>query len=258
MGDLDRKHDEQPHQGGNREFWKDDWVKHYDHRQAYLIKRKQQFLDDLVRVLSYFCIKKNIVGPTILDVGCGPGTLSALVLEKIPDSKVIGIDVSDQMVEVAKKKLAPICGKRFSGYVADFNSDRFWISPVDNAYHFIVSTLALHYLSDDRRHCFFKEVFDHLSSPGMFIAGIGSRSFIPEIAEMEYSFWLEFVYDNFDEAKKPKDFEIFKREFEKKLNEVNINWQSPEEYLNCLRNAGFAKTEIVWHRWAMSIYLAIK
>jgi SAM-dependent methyltransferase len=40
----------------------------------------------------------------VLDVGCGAGWLSRLVSERVPEGRVIGMDISDEMVRRARKK----------------------------------------------------------------------------------------------------------------------------------------------------------
>ena len=39
----------------------------------------------------------------VLDVGCGSGWLAALVAEQVPEGRVVGIDVSDEMVRRARR-----------------------------------------------------------------------------------------------------------------------------------------------------------
>jgi arsenite methyltransferase len=39
----------------------------------------------------------------VLDVGCGSGWLAALVAEQLPEGRVVGIDVSDEMVRRARR-----------------------------------------------------------------------------------------------------------------------------------------------------------
>jgi ubiquinone/menaquinone biosynthesis C-methylase UbiE len=39
----------------------------------------------------------------VLDVGCGSGWLSRRIAEKVPEGRVVGMDVSDQMVRVARR-----------------------------------------------------------------------------------------------------------------------------------------------------------
>jgi len=259
MSNPEKQSDYNSHPGGDTEFWQDDWVKQYDRRQALVVEKKQEVLNSMVRIVAYFCQKRAIKNPTILDVGCGPGTLSAPLLDKLPNSTVVGVDASEQMVEAARRNLVPEYETRFSGYVCDFNSDDFWISSIEKEYDFIVSSIALHYLSDTRRQRFFVEIFNHLDGQGIFVACIGNRSGVSEIAEMEHSFRAEFLWNNLDQTKRPESFEDFKKDFiEEKETKANINWQSPEEYLDCMRNAGFKMVDIVWHLWVKSIYVAIK
>jgi uncharacterized protein (TIRG00374 family) len=50
-------------------------------------------------------IPKNISKPVIVDLGVGPGLLSKEILKKIPEVKVIGIDPSQEMLNLAKKNV---------------------------------------------------------------------------------------------------------------------------------------------------------
>lgn len=42
---------------------------------------------------------------SVLDIGCGTGTLLAKLLDKKTDVRVFGLDISEKMLEVAKEKL---------------------------------------------------------------------------------------------------------------------------------------------------------
>lgn len=46
-------------------------------------------------------------GETILDAGCGTGRVTAEILEQLPGARVIALDRSAEMVEVARQTLAP-------------------------------------------------------------------------------------------------------------------------------------------------------
>lgn len=41
----------------------------------------------------------------VLDIGCGPGNISAYLLRALPHLKIFGIDLSSKMVELAKKNI---------------------------------------------------------------------------------------------------------------------------------------------------------
>src|SRR4051812_12398454 len=44
---------------------------------------------------------------TVLDAGCGSGRLTEVLRERLPDGRVIGVDVSASMIEAARKRLGP-------------------------------------------------------------------------------------------------------------------------------------------------------
>lgn len=45
-------------------------------------------------------------GETVLDAGCGTGRVTALLLERLPEGKVIGVDASESMVAEARGNLS--------------------------------------------------------------------------------------------------------------------------------------------------------
>src|SRR4051812_24238086 len=44
---------------------------------------------------------------TVLDAGCGSGRLTELLVERVPDGRVIGIDASASMIDAARERLGP-------------------------------------------------------------------------------------------------------------------------------------------------------
>lgn len=53
------------------------------------------------KIVSIF--KKKLKGRSILDIGCGTGVLTSF-LKEIGASKIVGIDISKKMIDLAKKK----------------------------------------------------------------------------------------------------------------------------------------------------------
>ncbi|MDP2599862.1 MAG: class I SAM-dependent methyltransferase [Deltaproteobacteria bacterium] len=45
-------------------------------------------------------------GETLLDIGCGTGALEKTLVEKWPSLKIVGVDISDDMLRRAQKKMA--------------------------------------------------------------------------------------------------------------------------------------------------------
>ena len=256
---MNNENAKSPHQGGNINFWNDNEVSKYDIKQKMIVEHKDKVIDNIVRIARFFVKKYDISFPIILDIGCGPGTLVLRLLDSIDNCKIIGVDSSKQMIETSNYRLKKYIPNLYSGCISNFNTDNFWISKIDKKYDFIVSSLALHYLSDERRDTFFKEIHDHLKENGVFIACIGNLSNISEINEMEQIFKAEYAYENIIKQENYlKNFDTFLTKFKNRQKEMNINWRDPADYLIALENAGFEKSDIVWHIWVKSIYVAIK
>ncbi len=45
---------------------------------------------------------------SVLDVGCGAGWLSRLIAERVPDGRVIGMDISDEMIRHARRNYVAV------------------------------------------------------------------------------------------------------------------------------------------------------
>jgi ubiquinone/menaquinone biosynthesis C-methylase UbiE len=61
---------------------------------------EQDHLPITLPVLEKMCLEP---ADNVLDVGCGSGWLSRRIAEKVPEGRVVGMDVSDQMVRVARR-----------------------------------------------------------------------------------------------------------------------------------------------------------
>ena len=66
-----------------------------DRYLAYADERGRPFVELLARV--------DAADPaTVVDLGCGPGNLTALLVERWPGARVVGLDSSAEMIEKAR------------------------------------------------------------------------------------------------------------------------------------------------------------
>lgn len=87
----------------------------------------------------------------VLDAGCGTGKVTALIAERVPRGRVIGVDASQSMIDEARKRLPPevelIVGDLLDLELADpvdvvFSNATFhWIHDHDRLFHRLHSTL---------------------------------------------------------------------------------------------------------------------
>lgn len=79
-------------------------AKHYDQRWSYYVQRT---LNEAVEAL-------RISGDaTVLDVGCGTGEFERLARERFGDAELIGVDVTPEMVAIAREKCRAMSGVAF-------------------------------------------------------------------------------------------------------------------------------------------------
>jgi trans-aconitate 2-methyltransferase len=95
------------------------------------------------KVLSRLRLRGDEV---VLDAGCGTGRLTAELVEALPRGRVVGIDLSQNMLTAARGHLGPNFGVRVGLVAADFLH-----LPFERAFDGIVSTAAFHWVLDHDR-----------------------------------------------------------------------------------------------------------
>ena len=105
-------------------------------------------------------------GETVVDAGCGTGRLTAELLERLPDGRVIGLDISASMLEVAKRELGP----RFAGRVHFAQCDLV-NGCLARTVDVVFSTATFHWVLDHPR--LFRELHGMLVSGGRLAAQCG-------------------------------------------------------------------------------------
>lgn len=123
----------------------------------------------------------------VLDLACGNGVLSELVFRKLPNSYVVGFDLTENMLTAFEKKLSSHTGK-FNLVQGDYRTDS-----IGKGYDIILASLTLHHLTWEQRKRFYLKLYSALNSNGLFI----TRDIIIDenqtIAQEQYSYWKRFM-----------------------------------------------------------------
>ena len=82
---------------------------------------------------------------TLMDAGCGTGRLTAELLQSLPRGRVVGVDLSVNMLAGARDYLASDFGGKFLLVAADLQD-----LPFEGVFDGIFSTAAFHWVLDHR------------------------------------------------------------------------------------------------------------
>jgi SAM-dependent methyltransferase len=142
-----------------------DWRYWFERWQAmqncYVIERRRRF--ELMLARSGFAPDD---APAILDLGCGPGALSLLALERFPKAHVVAVDFDALMLEMGRH-VAAAYRDRIEFVQADLRDTDWWEAYAE-AFDLVVSSTALHWLSAENLARVFRRVFHALRPGGWF------------------------------------------------------------------------------------------
>ncbi len=110
---------------------------------------------------------------TVLDAGCGTGRVTEVIVEKLPNGRVIAVDGSEQMVEKARETLGDDVDV-FHADLVDLELDE----PVDAVF----SNAVFHWIED--HDLLFKRIYAVLRPGGRLIAQCGGRGNVAALVEV--------------------------------------------------------------------------
>jgi ubiquinone/menaquinone biosynthesis C-methylase UbiE len=136
------------------------WASHYDFVVKLLTLGRENTLRR--QTLQQAAI---ISGETVLDVGCGTGTLSLLAKTEAGDrGKVYGIDASPEMIAVARQKALQ------QPQAVDFQTGVIEALPfADGTFDVVLSSLMFHHLPPDLKQHGLMEIYRVLKPGGRLI-----------------------------------------------------------------------------------------
>jgi tRNA (cmo5U34)-methyltransferase len=104
---------------------------------------------------------RDIPSPAILDIGAGTGLMSEFVMQRVNTALLYLLDESTDMLAKAKQRLG------------QYNPTVFVQSMTDPLpaikFHAIVSSVAIHHLSDEDKRDLFKRIHQSLAPGGIFV-----------------------------------------------------------------------------------------
>lgn len=142
------------------------WVRRWDRQQEHYMPDREQRFEVLGDVLAELAGRPD---PLIVDLGVGPGTLAARLLDRFPESAVVGVDADPLLLALADRTLP---ADRFRSVEADLRQpDWFERLELERAPDAFVSTTALHWMNREPLRQLIAVCAKALEPGGLFLDG---------------------------------------------------------------------------------------
>ena len=179
---------------------------------------------------------------SVIDLGCGTGTLSKAIATHFPHAAITCVDISEKMLQIAKDKL----GAGTATIHADFDQ---FVFP--QKYDVIVSSLALHHLeTDSDKLRFYKKIYAALSAPGVFLNIDVVTAASDRMQKIYMKHWKEFMVAN-TSAEEVEGKWLPNYYAEDRPTTISTHFQ-------LLEQSGFREVDCVYKKYNYAVYLAEK
>lgn len=218
----------------------DNSARDYDRLRRRLVPRFDDFYGSVLELLEDHLHERPV---HCLDLGAGTGLLSELVLDRFPQVKLTAIDIAEQMVLQARRRLARF-GERVRIEVADYTR-----VTLPQSVDAVISALSIHHLANDAKRALFQRIHAALKPGGLFINADQSLGPAPTVEDSYHARWLTDVRASCLAA----------ADLATALERVALDRNAlMVDQINWLKEAGFAIADIAWKRYRFTVFWACK
>jgi ubiquinone/menaquinone biosynthesis C-methylase UbiE len=210
----------------------------YDNHRRCFIPSFDDFYISSVSLLKQY--KTDFI--SIVDLGAGTGLLTKVIYDLFPNANYTLIDVSKDMLNIAKDRFKGL--NNFDFLEGNFSEN----IPINNC-DLICSALSIHHLENDMKEKLYKKIYGKLSKNGCFI---NLDQFIVKsnkINNLYNSWWYEYI-NNSGITQEEKEAWLER----KKLDKEN----TIEETISLLEKCGFENIECIYRFMKFGVIIAIK
>ncbi|MFI6520322.1 class I SAM-dependent methyltransferase [Spirillospora sp. NPDC050679] len=241
------------------------WLARWDRQQErYVADREERFAvigDVLAEALA------GRAAPLVVDLGCGPGSLSARLARRLPSAEIVGVDLDPLLLGLARA--ASPGAIRFAH--ADLSVPG-WTERIGLAgrpVHAAVSTTALHYLPEETLARTYRELGTRMAPDGVFVNADNLTARRPRIAALAAAVrrrravragtavnpdWASWWRD----VEAEPAFASLVAERKRWIGAGADHEVSADRHAELLAEAGFAETGTVWQSGDDTVLVAVR
>jgi SAM-dependent methyltransferase len=240
------------------------WLERWDAQQRTYVPEREERFDVIADVVTAVAGERA----RVLDLGCGPGSLSVRLLDRLPGATVVAVDADPVLLTLGREANAGRAG--LSWVDADLRAD--WPASLPpGPYDAAVSTTALHWLPAPRLPAFYAQVAALLRPGGVFVDGDHFAHSEPGLAGLDKA--LHAAWDARMPAPAGEDWEGWWAALEPEpelgdafAERARRRHEHPaadessryDTHRDGLRDAGFAEVGTVWQKASDRVLVALR
>ncbi|MCJ8299683.1 MAG: class I SAM-dependent methyltransferase [Pseudomonadales bacterium] len=257
------------------------WMKRWDDQQSYHLPVREERFQIMLSTVETLCSPDCIV----LDLACGPGSISQRLLSQLPQSQTIAADYDPVLLKLGKETLGDAQG-RLHWLKVDLNDPQWTVqirevlkSVGRNSLDAVLSSTALHWLTTPRLIDVYREI-SQLLRPGGLLLNADHMAFNPSLPT-----FLGLAQQDKDQRKKLPSTQQVSEDFQQWWEAIESNWLAIDPslqalfdehnnnydvrdrrygkalaslHISALADAGFIEVETIWQRFDNRVMLAVR
>jgi ubiquinone/menaquinone biosynthesis C-methylase UbiE len=210
----------------------------YDSHRKCFIPCFDDFYTRSVSLLKHY--RKDFMN--IADLGAGTGLLTKAIYEMYPNANYTLIDISKDMLKIARERFSGISNFNFLEYNYVENI------PVNNC-DLICSALSIHHLEENDKENLYKNIYSKLNENGCFI---NLDQFVVKSEKIDalYNSWWHDYINNSGIKQDEKEAHLERRKLDKE--------NTIDETIKLLKKSGFENVECVYNFMKLGVVMAVK
>ena len=180
----------------------------------------------------------------VLEIGAGTGMFTEVFLKKYPNVKIDLVDIAEDMLNIAKERFDG--NKNINFYLENITEFK---PPENIQYDVIISSLAIHHLTDPEKEQLYKKIGKWIKKEGIFVNSdliAGETDYLNKI----YEDWqIQNAIDaGFDEDRKQNALGGMEHDIKASVSK-QLKW---------LEKAGFSHVDCIYKYYCLGVLWAKK
>src|SRR5262245_55278865 len=246
--------------------WAESWQRSWDHLEEHLVPDRERRLAVLLDVVEAM----TGTGPTVVDLACGPGTITRRLLDRFDRARSIAVDIDPVLLAIASATFAG--DDRVRIVQADLNDPAWIVSLPEREVDAVVTATALHWLPEHAVRRLYGDLAGLVRTGGVFahaekmplveLPRLGAalaeverqrRTVGDDAAARWDAWWEQASRDPALQRAMAHRRVVFQTSYPAEEFSPPADW-----HVSALRDAGFTEAGVVWRSGAGAVVAAMR